>query len=57
MVDSPLALVVGEGDLLELAVLEDGGGREGRGSLLNKRLGRHLESEVEVVIWRERERV
>lgn len=45
--DSPLALVVGEGDLLELTVLEDGGGREGRSGLLNKGLGRHLEE----VIW------
>lgn len=39
----PLALVVREGDLLELAVLEDGGGREAGSGLLNKRLGRHIE--------------
>lgn len=37
----PLALVLGERDLLELTVLKDGGGREGRSGLLNKRLGRH----------------
>lgn len=37
--DSPLALEVGQGDLLELTVLKDGGGREGRGGLLNKCLG------------------
>lgn len=40
--DSPLALEVGEGNLLELTVLKDGGGREGRGGLLNKCLGSHL---------------
>lgn len=37
--DSPLTLEVGEGDLLELTVLKDGGRREGRGGLLNKCLG------------------
>lgn len=37
--DSPLSLEVGEGDLLELTVLKDGGRREGRSGLLNKCLG------------------
>lgn len=38
----PLATVVGEGDVLELAAREDGGGGEGRSLTLDESLvGRH----------------
>ncbi|KUI58888.1 hypothetical protein VP1G_11002 [Cytospora mali] len=39
--DNPVG-AIREGDLLELTVLNDGGGREGRGGLLNESLGGHV---------------
>lgn len=49
----PLALVVRERNLLELAMLEDGGGREERGSLLNECLGSHGDCALKVTRLRE----